>query len=258
MLETFSVTIPSLSGDTPRRAYVYVPDSILTEPDMRYPVLYMFDGHNVFYDEDATYGKSWGMGEYMDATQTQMMIAAVECNHGPDNARLVEYCPFTGEMYGFGTIKGRGKATMDWFVDEFKPLIDAHYPTIPNREFTFIAGSSMGGLMSLYAVTKYNRVFSRCAALSPSLWFAQDKLDGLFRASRMRRDTHIYMDYGSEELKNHAGMAEGFAKVTGILMARRLYVTSRIVPGGEHTEGSWEKQIPIFMEALLYGLEEWR
>ena len=88
MVDSWNITIPELTGDEPRRAYVYLPDSWEMDPDLRYPVLYMFDGHNVFFDEDATYGKSWGMSEYLDATQTQIMVVAVECNHHPDNGRL--------------------------------------------------------------------------------------------------------------------------------------------------------------------------
>ena len=85
MVEKWNITIPELTGDEERRAYIYLPESYTNEPDKHYPVLYMFDGHNVFFDEDATYGKCWGMKEYMDYTQTQVIIAAVECNHSPDN-----------------------------------------------------------------------------------------------------------------------------------------------------------------------------
>ena len=67
MVIKWDVTIPRLSGDTPRRAYIYLPESYDEEPDRRYPVMYMFDGHNVFFDEDATFGKSWGMNDYMEA-----------------------------------------------------------------------------------------------------------------------------------------------------------------------------------------------
>ena len=58
MVCKWEVTIPQLSGSVPRRVYVYLPESYDREPERRYPVMYMFDGHNVFFDEDATYGKS--------------------------------------------------------------------------------------------------------------------------------------------------------------------------------------------------------
>lgn len=256
MIDFWDITIPELSGDTPRRSYCYVPDSWQEDRSLRFPVLYMFDGHNVFFDEHATYGKSWGMLDYLEKTHIPLIVAAVECNHDPDHGRLHEYSPFACQVDDLGCkLKGKGKDTMAWWVDKYKPFIDHYFPTLPDREHTFIAGSSMGGLMSLYAVTKYNKVFSRAAALSPSIWFAEENLEKLLRTARMKRDTVIYMDYGANELGFHPNMRKQFAAVTSILLERGINLTSRIVPDGDHTEASWEKQIPIFMEQLFYGLE---
>ena len=80
MVDHWKITIPQLSGDAQRRVYIYLPDDWQTS-GKRYPVLYMFDGHNVFFDSHATYGKSWGMGEYLDAQRKDLMVVAVECNH---------------------------------------------------------------------------------------------------------------------------------------------------------------------------------
>lgn len=256
MIYIKKVTIPHLTGSEKRRAYIYVPEEAKTNFDIRYPVLYMFDGHNVFYDKHATYGKSWGMLDYMKKSRTQMIIAAVECSHDPDNGRLHEYSPFPCYVESLGCrLKGKGKITMDWFVHQFKPFVDEHFPTIPDREHTFIAGSSMGGLMSLYAVSKYNKYFSRCAALSPSIWFGYDKLSRLLRTTRIRKDTMVYLDYGSNEMNYHSDMLTNYSAITTLLMSRGIGVTSRIVPNGDHSEGSWERQIPIFMSSLLYELK---
>ena len=65
MIKKWNVTIPKLSGDKSRKAYIYLPDSYEKDTTKHYPVMYMFDGHNVFFDEDATYGKSWGMYKYL-------------------------------------------------------------------------------------------------------------------------------------------------------------------------------------------------
>jgi len=255
MLKTWNITIPKLTGREKRHAYLYLPDSFQTDPTLRYPVLYMFDGHNLFSDEEATYGKSWGLLDYMDKTQTQMIIAAVECNHSPDGGRLSEYSPFTCNVPQFGgKLKGRGRTTMEWLVKTFKPEIDRKYPTLPDREHTFIGGSSMGGLMSLYAVTRYNKYFSRAAALSPSVWFAEDQLEALLRTAPLAEDTVVYMDYGSRELGFHSNMAAQFAAVAAMLLERKVCLNCRIVPGGNHNEASWEQQIPFFMDTLLYGL----
>lgn len=254
MIKKWSIAIPRLTGDESRNAYIYVPDEWEENPEERYPVLYMFDGHNVFFDEDATYGKSWGMAEFVEETHLPLIIAAVECNHNPDNGRLKEYSPFTFDDPKFGHIPGRGRTTMEWLVHEFKPYIDENYPTIPDREFTFIAGSSMGGLMTLYAVTEYNHVFSRGAALSPSLWTSPWKLERMIRRASIAPGTVLYMDYGSEELSWRT-MERTFGRISARLLEKKVFLTSRIVPGGTHAEASWERQIPFFMDTLFYGLD---
>ena len=252
MVITWNVTVPELTGDAPRKAYLYLPESYDREPDKRYPVLYMFDGHNVFFDSDATYGKSWGMKEYMDYTGTQLLIVAVECNHSPDNGRLREYSPFPFDDPKLGHFPGLGRKTMEWMIGSFKKDIDSRFRTLADRENTFIGGSSMGGLMSLYAVLEFNKVFSRAAALSPSIWVAPEKLERLARRASLGPDTVVYMDYGSEEMRGRAGMLRGFGRMAALLVERRVLVTSRMVPGGQHCEASWERQIPFFMNTLLY------
>lgn len=252
MVKKWKVIFPALGGPEERWAYIYLPKSYYTNPRKRYPVLYMFDGHNLFSDKEATYGKSWGLEEYMDFTDTQLIIVGIECNHSPNHGRLKEYSPFDFDDPSFGPIIGHGKDTMEWLTKEFKPHIDRYYRTLRGRNTTFIGGSSMGGLMSLYAVIAYNHYFSRAAVISPSLWTNPNEIESMIRNTRIRPNTIIYMDYGSEELRNHFGMKKTFQKVTSMLLRKNIFLTSRIVPHGEHTEACWEKQVPFFMDVLLY------
>lgn len=252
MVKRWSVMFPAQAGPQERTAYIYLPESYEYEKDKRYPVLYMFDGHNVFFDSDATYGKCWGMKEYMDYTNTQMIIAAVECSHDADNGRLKEYSPYNFSDPKFGKIEGKGKETMEWLIHTFKEEIDRNYRTLPDRANTYIAGSSMGGLMSLYAVLEYNDVFSKAAALSPSIWTNPQKLERLVKTAKIDTDTTIYMDYGSREINFHKVMQSQFEKMTFMLLQRKIFVTSRIVPLGNHCEASWEKQLPFVIHTLTY------
>ena len=108
----------------------------------------------------------------------------------------------------------------------------------------------MGGLMSVYASTVYNGVFSRAACLSPSLWVQPEKVRDMVAKSDIGGDTVIYMDYGSEELSNHGEMMERLTAMAALLLEKGVNLTFRIVPGGDHSEASWERQVPVFMECL--------
>ena len=186
-----------------------------------------------------------------------LMVVGVECNHHPEKyrygGRLSEYSPFDFSDPHWGKIKGRGKITMDWYTKELKPYVDDNYPSIPDRRHTFISGSSMGGLMTLYALCEYNDVFSRGAALSPSIGFSTDEVLKMIGKSRFRKNTVIYMDYGENEIR-YGNTREIYADVSAALIRKKVLLESRIVPNGSHNEASWEKQIPFFMDTLFYHI----
>lgn len=249
MVKKWNITIPQLSGEKTRRAYIWLPASYDKDPEKRYPVMYMFDGHNVFFDSDATFGKSWGMAKFMTQSKKDLIIVAIECNH-QGNSRLQEYSPINFQNSTLGRIKGKGRVYMNWLTKELKPYIDRTYRTLPDRENTILVGSSMGGLMALYGCCVYNHVFQRAACLSPSLWVDPGKMIELIARAHIKNDTCIYMDYGSQEMYNHAANAEALISTSHLLLSKRVNLALRVVPGGNHSEASWEQQIPIFMDCL--------
>lgn len=256
MYKEWNITIPSLTGNEPRKAYVYVPDSCMADDSRRCPVLYMFDGQNLFRDVDASYGKSWGLLDYLTEHNVPLIVAALECNHHTEDdecgGRLSEYSPIDFTDPEYGSIKGRGKLTMEYIVRRFKPYIDKHYPSLPGREFTFIAGSSMGGLMTIYALLYYGEFFSRGAALSPSFAFSPVQFKKLIRDSSVK-DAVLYMDNGSLEMPS-ARARRLYGEMTSLLIQKGLLVESRVVPGGIHSESSWELQVPFFLNTIFYQL----
>lgn len=247
MVESWNITIPSLTKRKERKAYVYLP--VDYDENGGYPVMYMFDGHNLFDDSEATFGRSWRLADYLDYTRTQIIIAAVECN-GAGNCRLEEYTPISFKDDEFGYIKSRGKKYMDWLVKKFKPFIDENFATLPDRANTAIAGSSMGGLMTLFALSKYGKYFSRGAALSPSLWVSGGEMPAFLKDGKLGKDTLLYTDYGSEEFSNHPAQRKVFAQTCAYLIERGVNVAARVVKGGTHCEASWEKSVPYFMNVL--------
>lgn len=254
MIKVTRIQIPSLPTEKPRRLYVYLPRGYEKSCE-RYPVVYMFDGHNVFYDSHATYGKSWGMKQYLERSRRKVILVAVECN--PEGTkRLSEYSPWDFHGSFIGDIEGRGRATMEWFTKELKPYIDSEYRTLPEREHTMIAGSSMGGLMALYAAVEYNAVFSRAAALSPCFWVSPRKLNDLIRSSRLASPTMVYIDYGGAEEGAELIDFKAVFNTAKLLTASGAFVEARIVPGAKHSEAYWEKRIPIFFDYLAFLTNE--
>ena len=249
MLIKWNVTIPKLSGSAPRKVYIWLPDDYELQPDKHYPVLYMFDGHNIFRDEFAAFGKSWGMEDYMRCTQKDLIIVAVECNH-KGNHRLMEYAPVAYTNKDHGHIPGKASIYMKWMTQKLKPYVDKTFRTIPDREHTAIAGSSMGGLIALHGVSVYNHVFSKAACLSPSLWVAPGKLMAMIAPVKYASDTIIFLSYGQKEMNNHTSNRLAISAMAQELYAKGVNLTLRIVREGYHCEAAWEKEVPIFMECL--------
>lgn len=249
MIQKFETIITPF--DLERTVHVYLPEG-WNFSGKRYPVMYMFDGHNLFSDEDATYGKCWGLKDYLDETRLDIIIVGVECNH-EGNERLSEYCPYDVPDDCWGGFDGRGQATMDWMVEELKPYVDHHYPTLPDRSHTFIGGSSMGGLMSLYAVGCYNGTFSRAACLSPSAGLCFNDIWQDLSACGLDPDTRVYISWGSDEARDKGRLAKVCADnlaISHLMSEKGANTYPYLHVKGGHNEASWEKEIPIFMEYL--------
>ncbi|MGN6249399.1 MAG: alpha/beta hydrolase-fold protein, partial [Ginsengibacter sp.] len=127
-----------------RRIWIYLPPEYKNSAK-RYGVLYMHDGQNLF-DAATSYSGEWGVDEYLDsiANKNEKEVIVVGIDNGLSK-RMSEYNPWEFENFG----KGEGDQYVDFLVKNLKPFIDEHYRTLKNKANTFIAGSSMGGLISL-------------------------------------------------------------------------------------------------------------
>ena len=255
MVKTWSVSYPGVSGRQQRRVFLYLPRMYYRDRDRRFPVLYMFDGQNIFFDEEASFGKSWGMGEYLDKHRVPIIVAAIECNNGDNDERMLEYSPYEYDEPELGPLYGCGDDTFAWIIERFKPFIDKHFRTMGDRDHTFIGGSSMGGLMALYGLLNYNEIFSRAAALSPSLWVAPEQLMELAAEAPLDENTVLYMDYGTLEEGTESNMFDLFSAMGAHLLNCGIDITLRIVPNGEHTEACWERQLPFVFHTLMYNVD---
>jgi len=249
MLQKFDIYMTPFQNM--RTIHMYLPNDY-DKSQERYPVLYMYDGHNLFCDEDATYGKSWGLKEFLDHYDKKLIVVGMECNH-EGHERLNEYCPYDVVHSYFGDIQGKGDLLMRWVIDELKPFIDEHYRTIPFRECTMIGGSSMGGLMALYTVVVYNQYFSKAACLSSAIGFCFHEIKEDIMKHELMSDTRIYMDWGSEEARDKINLAYTtfrHLELSHLLVTKGVMTYPYLIVNGKHNEATWEKQVPIFMNYL--------
>ena len=132
-------------------------------PDARFPVLYMHDGQNLFEDADAAFGVAWEVDDVLDAL-TAAGIVAPHIVVGVDNTpeRIADYTPIATAAYPDA---GHADAYVDWLVGTVKPTVDQAFRTRCEREATALAGSSLGGLVSLYAFLRHPGIFGRVGAL---------------------------------------------------------------------------------------------
>ncbi|MDO4467784.1 MAG: alpha/beta hydrolase-fold protein [Bacillota bacterium] len=249
MIEKFDVKVAPMNREM--KIHLYLPEGY-AKSNKRYPVFYMYDGHNLFFDEDATYGTCWGIKDYLDKEEMEIIVVGMECDHSGNN-RLKEYCPYSVDSYFAGWIEGCGDTFMEYVVQELKPYIDSTYRTLPEREYTGIGGSSMGGLMSLYSIIKYNDVFSKAACLSPSAMICQNELKKELEHKALDQNTRIYLDMGSEELGNRDFMIQAvdmMFRFNHMLSQKGVSCYPRLVVGGNHNEASWRSSLPVFMPYL--------
>ena len=250
-IEKFTLPIEPLH-QSPRKVWVYLPDSYATSKK-KYPVLYMFDGHNLFYNKTATYGKCWGIKKYLDKQNLDIVIIGQDCNHIGDE-RLDEYCPFTAEKTFAGIqIQSCGQITGKWFIEKLLPYCQKRYRIHTDRKHVGIAGSSMGGIMSEFMISEYNDYFSKAGCVSPANIFNYHVLCNHIQKKKFK-ETRIYLDFGSDEERTKKGLVR---ELDMLLNINHLYTQGgcvtypNLVVNGTHSEESWEGIFPIMLEFLF-------
>lgn len=225
-----------------RRIWIYFPEDYCDGTNKKYPVLYMQDGQNVF-DEATSYSGEWGVDEFLDSTAEEKCIV-VGVDHGSEK-RLNEYNPYDNDRFG----KGEGNQYVDFLVHTLKPFIDKNYRTKKGKKNTFIAGSSMGGLISMYAVLKYPKVFGGAGVFSPSFWITESKIDTKIKSSGGRVNAKIYFYCGKKEGEEMVSpMLKAFEEMAATSKSK---MTTVIRDDGKHNELTWRNEFPLFYKWLM-------
>jgi predicted alpha/beta superfamily hydrolase len=238
-----AVSSPQL-GNT-RDVFVYLPPSYRRRT--RHPVIYMQDGQNLF-DPALSFAGSWRVDRTLDRACRRGLEAVVVgiANAGP--ARLDEYSPWPGPDGG-----GAGARYLAFVTDTVKPLIDQRFRTLPEAEHTGIAGSSMGGLMALYAFFRQPDRWGFAAALSPSLWFAQAELLELVAGSGPPRG-RLYLDVGLLEGERHVHAVRHLRdRLVALGYRTDRHLRCVVDPLGRHHESDWGRRFRRALPFLLRG-----
>ena len=216
-----------------------------------YPVLYLQDAQNLF-DENAPFG-SWQIDKKLavmsDYGIGKIIIIAIE--HG-ESERLQEY-NVGKTVLGVGS----GKKYIRFITDTLKPFVDKTYRTKPEREFTGIGGSSMGGLVSIFSGLIYPEVFGKLMVFSPSLWVIP-KIKLGFLDIFEPQETRLYMYAGGDEGET---MVEHVTKFRKRLIKReslkgKMKVHLSINEEGRHNETYWSDEFPKAIEWLFFSSKE--
>lgn len=266
----------------PRNVTIWLPENYEGGRE-RFPVLYMHDGQNLFDDDRANFGVEWGVDEHLsELAADRRARAAIVVGVWSTSRRFREYAPAgmvallpdglrarVEQSYGGAPLSNE---YVRFLVEELKPMVDATYRTLAGRADTFVMGSSMGGLVSLYALCRSPQVFGGAACLSthwpllpidfdkgprsPRPW--QNDLIAastryLARALPAPGAHRLYFDHGDQHLDQ---LYQPYQQAVDRTLMRTGYVrgsdfVSRVYPGTSHNEGAWRSRS---REPLLYLL----
>lgn len=234
-----------------RRLRIYLPPDY-AQGARRYPVVYMFDGQNLF-DAATSYAGEWGVDEAMDVVAREEGFSAivVGIDHGGEQ-RFNELIPYWNVRF----LPNMGAAFVDDVVRAVKPFVDANYRTLSAREHTAIMGSSLGGLSADYAIHRYPDVFGKAGVFSPSYWVSDEPF-AIARRTPLPAGSRVYLYTGGREGDESVPQLEAMASILRGHPGGSEAVALHVAAEAEHNETAWRAEFPHAVR-WLFGLPETR
>jgi len=240
--------------------WIYLPPGFVESDPWRYPTLYLHDGQNVFDQKTSAFGVEWGVDEsaeclILEGKMEPIIMVAV--SNTPK--RIADYTPFPDHQLG----GGNGKIYARFLIDELRPWLQSLYPIHRDPDRTAVAGSSLGGLSSLYLGWTHPEVFGMVAALSPSLWWGERKMLTRIGGDTpgARRPRKIWVDMGTEESVEDDNenlvpdVIDDLRTLRAVLLTHGYRLGEdlfyREIPGGKHDEAAWASRIGDVLTTLF-------
>ena len=233
-----------------RRIWLYLPPNYLSS-NKKYPVLYMHDGQNLFDELTSAFGE-WSVDECMDSLLAKGKQASIIV--GIDNGgttRMNEYNPYEftwSDSASSKTFSPEGNEYVDFLTQTLKPFIDKHYRTLPSKENTIIAGSSMGGLISYYAALKYPEIYGKAGIFSPAFWTAP-ALKELTDAVSKKVNAKFFFYMGGQEGEKNITLMNEVAEKLATNSNTMIYTV--VDATGKHNEAAWHKWFAEFYTWMM-------
>lgn len=238
-VSNFSIEAPQLK--TTKNIWVYLPKNY-ENSTKKFPVIYMHDAQNLF-DKTTSYAGEWNIDETLDSLNAEVIVIGIE-NGG--EKRMEELTPFKNEKYGGGNANNY----LDFTVNTLKPFVDKTYRTKSDAKNTCIFGSSLGGLISYYALLKYPKIFGKAGIFSPSFWFNRKEIFELTDKTKKLKSKIYFLcgdNEGDVDVIKDLNSIEN--KVNIIRCSCKMLNKKIIVKGGQHNEKLWREG---FKKAYLW------
>ena len=240
--------------------WVYLPPGFSARDSWRYPTLYLHDGQNVFDQKTAAFGVEWGVDEQAEHLILQRQIEPlIIVGVANTPARIANYTPFADPVSGGGS----GPIYREFLCSELRPWLESQYPLRKSAEDRALAGSSLGGLSSLYISWTRPEVFGKVAAISPSLWWGERKLITRIGGDQSsgRKPSKIWLDMGDEESQeddNDNGVPDvidDLRTLKAVLLDKGYRLGENFayqeIAGGRHDEASWAARVDSVLKFLF-------
>lgn len=247
-----------------RRVRIYLPPHYETS-NKRYPVLYMHDGQNVFYDEESYSSMSWRVVEALNLVNLQDKFIIVGIDNAGDQ-RIEDYMPYNLDVpieHNDQVITGgHGQEYADFLVNTVKPVIDETYPTLPQRKYTGVCGSSLGGLITAYIAAEYNHVFKFFGVFSLASQYCETDFLNHIENRSIRKKSLFYLQSGTAEGLDENGHGSPLVSQSFVnnvlnyqkaLIRTGLHVNSihlNLFVDEIHREQYWAQHLPQFINLM--------